>query len=769
MGAKEEIESGQAVLGLEFGSTRIKGVLIDDSFAPIASGSFSWENQLTDGIWSYPLDEIIKGLEACYASLKKDVSGKYGLTLKSVKAIGISGMMHGYLALDKNQKLLVPFRTWRNTITGQAAKELTDLLGFNIPERWTVAHLYQAILNHEGHVGKIAYLTTLSGYIQLRLTGRKEVGVGEASGIFPIDPETCTYDKRMMDKFASLLEPYKFSWKPLEILPEVKKAGEECGTLTLEGAALLDPEGDLASGIPLCPPEGDAGTGMAATNAVLPKTGNVSAGTSVFAMVVLEKPLKHVHPEIDVVATPVGKPVAMVHCNNCCGELDNWVRLFQEASGICGKEVSLSDMYWLLYSKALEGDKDLSGLEACNYLSGESITGLKEGEPFFAHKFGAKMNIANFMKTQLYSSLATLSLGMDILGKEENVRIERMAGQGGFFSVKNVGPRVMAAALKSPISLTETAGEGGPWGMAILASYMVSRKKNQALEDFLANSVFKKAKVTYVYPSKDDLESFALFTSRYQHTLTVERAAVGPEIIISDDSELLALKKRVWQANLQLVKDGLVVLTWGNVSAIDRRRGIVVIKPSGVDYQKMRPEDMTVVDLDGHVLNSSLRPSSDTPTHLELYKAFKEIGGITHTHSVNAVAFAQAGRSLRAYGTTHADAFYGDVPLTRELTEEEISQNYEKNTGKVIIEAFKGLDPTAIPAVLVKNHGPFTWGPTPEKAVENALILEVDAEMALKTEMLNPQAPRVSQDLMDKHYSRKHGTQAYYGQGKKND
>lgn len=761
---KDFIENGQGVIGIEFGSTRIKAVLIDDRAHPLANGSFAWENQLIDGIWSYPQEQIIPGLQACYASLAKDVETKYGVKLTKAKALGISGMMHGYMAFDDKDNLLVPFRTWRNTITKEAASKLTDLFGFNIPERWSIAHLYQAILKKEPHVKNISHISTLTVYIQYLLTGKRAIGIGEASGMFPIAPDGTSFDKKMLAQFQDLIKDEGFAWNIGDILPTIKKAGEIAGTLTKEGAKLLDPSGNLEAGIPLCPPEGDAQTGMAATNSIAPKTGNVSAGTSVFAMVVLEKPLSTLHREIDVVTTPEGKPTAMVHANNCCGELDNWVSLFDEAIKVTGNTVSKGDLYKSLYEASLKGDENVGNLEACNYLSGESITSIDNGQAMFLHKFNDKMNLANFMRAQLFSALATLRLGMDILDKE-GVQIQRMSGQGGFFTVRSVGPKVMAAALRTNIDLMQTAGEGGPWGMAILASYMVNKKKDEDLQSFLNRAVFKDAPLETF--SKDDLKkSFDAYMVNYAHTIKVEKAAVE-KIDVKNDPTIAELKKRVYEANLELVKYGLVVLTWGNVSAIDRAKGLVVIKPSGVDYKTMKAEDMVVVDLDGNVVEGNLRPSSDTPTHLALYKAFKDVGGICHTHSVNAVAFAQAGKPLQAYGTTHADTFYGDVPLTRSLTKDEIEKDYELNTGKVIIEAFKGIDPLSIPAVLVKNHGPFTWGTSPEKAVENALILETDAEMAIKTEKLNPNAKRVDQYLLDKHYLRKHGKNAYYGQKKK--
>lgn len=760
---KETIQAGETVLGLEFGSTRIKACLIDKNATPLASGSFSWENQLNNGIWSYSLEQIISGLKACYASLSEDVKKKYGIYLEKAKAIGISGMMHGYMPFDQEGNLLVPFRTWRNTITAQASEELTELFQFNIPQRWSISHFYQAILNGEKHVSQVSYLTTLAVYVQYLLTGVRAVGIGEASGMFPIGADGKDYDADKEVLFDKLAQSNGFSKPISSLLPKIVKVGETAGTLTKEGAKLLDPSGHLQAGIPFCPPEGDAGTGMAATDAIAPLTGNVSAGTSVFAMVVLDKPLNKLHKEIDIVTTPEGKPTAMVHANNCCGELDNWVSLFDQALKANGATVDKGSLYKNLYESSLKADENVGGLEATNYLSGEAITDIKDGQALFMHHFNDKMSLPNFMRAQLFTSLATLRLGMDILAKE-GIKITKMAGQGGFFTVRSVGPAVMAAALRSDITLLQTAGEGGPWGMALLASYLVWKKKDEGLQAYLDRAIFSHAKAEQ-FKAGDMAVSFDKFMENYQHTLEVERTAVKKEE--TSTSSLDDLKKRVYQANMDLVRHGLVILTWGNVSAIDREKGLVVIKPSGVDYQKMKWEDMVVVDLNGKVVEGTMNPSSDTPTHLALYKAFPTLGGICHTHSINAVAFAQAGRSITAYGTTHADAFYGDVPLTRSLTKAEIEKDYELNTGKVIVEAFKGIDPLSIPAVLVKNHGPFTWGATPEKAVENAMILEADAQMALKTEVINPSVKRVDQNLLDKHYNRKHGKNAYYGQNNK--
>ena len=520
----EVIRSGKAVLGMEFGSTRIKAVLVDPEGNPIASGSHGWENRLENQIWTYSLKDIREGLQDCYAGLKQDVKEKYGETLTQLAAMGFSGMMHGYMAFDKDNELLVPFRTWRNTMTEDAAKELSELLSFNIPQRWSVAHLYQAILNKEPHVAEIQYVTTLAGYIHWMLTGEKVVGVGEASGMFPIDSTQNDYDQSMVDKFDALLQEQGVALKLREIFPEVLVAGEQAGILTETGAAWLDPSGDLEAGIPLCPPEGDAGTGMTATNSVAVRTGNVSAGTSVFAMVVLEQALSKYYEEIDMVTTPDGKPVAMVHCNNCTSDLNAWVGLFGEAMEAFG--VKPDTLYGTLYRKALEGDADCGGLLAYNYFSGESITGFEEGRPLFVRRPDSKFSLANFMRVHLMTSLGALKVGMDILVKEEQVQIDKMLGHGGLFLTKGVGQRIMAAAMQTPVFVMETAGEGGAWGIAILASYMQQKAEGETLPEYLNAKVFHGEEGSVIQPDAADVEGFEQFMTDYKKGLAIERAAV---------------------------------------------------------------------------------------------------------------------------------------------------------------------------------------------------------------------------------------------------
>lgn len=526
MGAKEDILAGKTALGIEFGSTRIKAILIGKDNTPIASGSHEWENQLVDHIWTYSLDAIWEGLRDCYQKMAADVKEKYGVVLKSVGAIGFSAMMHGYMAFDAAGELLVPFRTWRNTITEEAAEKLTEAFSYNIPQRWSIAHLYQAILNKEEHVKDVAFFTTLAGYIHWKLTGRKVLGVGEASGMFPIDTATKDYNEQMVQKFDELVAPKGFGWKLREIFPKVLVAGDDAGRLTAEGAKLLDVSGKLQAGIPLCPPEGDAGTGMAATNSVAVRTGNVSAGTSVFGMIVLEKDLSKPYEAIDIVTTPAGHQVAMVHCNNCTSDLNAWVGIFREFSEAFGIEVDMNKLFGTLYNKALEGDADCGGLLAYNYFSGEHITGFNEGRPLFVRKPDSKFNLANFMRVNLFTSLGALKVGFDILLKNEDVKIDKIYGHGGLFKTKGVGQGILAAALNSPVSVMETAGEGGAWGIALLASYMVNKADGETLDQFLADKVFGGSAGSEMQPNPADVAGFDAFIERYKAGLPIERAAV---------------------------------------------------------------------------------------------------------------------------------------------------------------------------------------------------------------------------------------------------
>jgi len=520
------IEGGKVILGIEFGSTRIKAVLIDENHAPIASGSHEWENRYENGIWTYSLEDIWMGLQDSYRKLKDEVIEMYATPLRTVGAIGFSAMMHGYMAFDKNGNQLVPFRTWRNTMTGQAQNELIDLFQFNIPQRWSIAHLYQAILNKEPHVKDISYLTTLAGYVHWKLTGEKVLGIGEASGMFPIDSEANDYDERMIGLFNQQLNAENIPWKMREILPRVLVAGDAAGVLSEEGAKLLDPTGELQAGIPLCPPEGDAETGMVATNSVAERTGNVSAGTSVFAMIVLEKPLSTVYPEIDIVATPTGKPVAMVHSNTCTSDINAWVDLFQEFTNALGVEIDESRLFEMLYKQALLGDEDCGGLLSYNYFSGETITHLDEGRPLFVRTSESRFNLPNFMRVHLFSALGALKIGMDILFEQEKVKLDQLLGHGGFFKTEEVGQKIMAAAMNVPVSVMETAGEGGAWGIALLAAYMLNKSDGESLEGYLTDKVFAGEKGSTVTPDPKDVDGFATFMERYKDGLVIERTAV---------------------------------------------------------------------------------------------------------------------------------------------------------------------------------------------------------------------------------------------------
>ena len=527
MDAKELIQSGKAILGIEFGSTRIKAVLIDDAHKPIAQGSHTWENQLVDGLWTYSLDAIWGGLQDCYSDLRANVQKQYGVEIKSLASIGISAMMHGYMAFNAKNELLVPFRTWRNTNTGKAAAELSELFKFNIPLRWSISHLYQCILNGDEHVKDITFQTTLAGYIHWMLTGEKVLGIGDASGMIPVDSTTNTYCADMVEKFDKLVAPKGYGWKLLDIFPKVLVAGEDAGKLTAEGAAKLDVSGNLQAGIPLCPPEGDAGTGMVATNAVKQRTGNVSAGTSSFSMIVLEKALSKAYEPIDMVTTPDGSPVAMVHCNNCTSDINAWVNIFKEFEELMGIPVDMDVLYGKLYNKALEGDADCGGLLAYNYVSGEPITGLAEGRPMFVRSANDKFNLANFMRANLYATIGVLKIGNDILLKEEKVKIDRITGHGGLFKTAGVGQRILAAAINSPISVMETAGEGGAWGIALLASYLVNNAKNENLADFLENTVFAGETGVEIAPTAEDVEGFNKYIATYKAGLAIEQAAVA--------------------------------------------------------------------------------------------------------------------------------------------------------------------------------------------------------------------------------------------------
>lgn len=524
--AKSTIEAGKAILGIELGSTRIKAVLIDQENKPIAQGSHTWENQLVDGLWTYSIEAIWSVLQDCYADLRTNVKNAYGIEIETLAAIGVSAMMHGYMPFNKKEEILVPFRTWRNTNTGRAAAALSELFVYNIPLRWSISHLYQAILDNESHVNEIDFLTTLAGYVHWQITGEKVLGIGDASGMLPIDPTTHNYSAEMVAKFNKLIAPKEYNWKLEDILPKVLSAGENAGVLTPEGSKKLDASGHLKAGIPVCPPEGDAGTGMVATNAVKQRTGNVSAGTSSFSMIVLEKELSKPYEMIDMVTTPDGSLVAMVHCNNCTSDLNAWVNLFKEYQELLGIPVDMDEIYSKLYNIALTGDTDCGGLLSYNYISGEPVTGLADGRPLFVRSANDKFNLANFMRTHLYASVGVLKIGNDILFNEEKIKVDRITGHGGLFRTKGVGQRILAAAINSPISVMETAGEGGAWGIALLGSYLVNNEKKQSLADFLDESVFVGDAGIEVSPTPEDVAGFNAYIENYKAGLPIEEAAV---------------------------------------------------------------------------------------------------------------------------------------------------------------------------------------------------------------------------------------------------
>ena len=523
--AKSTIETGKAMLGIELGSTRIKAVLIDQDNKPIAQGSHSWENQLVDGLWTYSLDAIWNGLQDCYADLRANVKEQYGIEIETLAALGVSAMMHGYMPFDKEGNLLAEFRTWRNTNTGEAAVALSELFVYNIPLRWSISHLYQAILNNEPHVRNIHFLTTLAGYVHWQLTGEKVLGIGDASGMLPIDPKTKNYSAPMIEKFNQLIAPKGFGWQVQDILPKVLLAGENAGKLTAEGARRLDVAGHLKAGIPVCPPVGDAGTCMVATYAVKQRTGNVSAGTSSFSMIVLEKDLSKPYEMIDMVTTPDGSLVAMVHCNNCTSDLNAWVNLFKEYQELLGIPVDMNEIFGKLYNHALQGDADCGGLLSYNYISGEPVTGLAEGRPLFVRSANDKFYLANFMRAHLYASVGVLKIGNDILFKQEKVKVDRITGHGGLFKTKGEGQHELAAAIDSPISVMETAGEGGAWGIALPASFLVNNTAGQTLADFLEEKVFAGNAGVEIAPTAEDVAGFNAYIENYKAGLPIEETA----------------------------------------------------------------------------------------------------------------------------------------------------------------------------------------------------------------------------------------------------
>ena len=525
--AQQAIADGDTTLGIELGSTRIKAVLIGPDHTALAAASYSWENQYIDRLWTYPLESVWTGLQECYAALISDVQDRYAVPVTTLRALGVSAMMHGYLPFDADDQLLVPFRTWRNTNTGPAVEMLSEAFAYNIPHRWSIAHLHQAITNGEPHVHRIAHLTTLAGYVHEQLTGQRVLGVGDASGMFPIDSATATYDAAMVATFDRLVADHELPWRLADLLPIVRRAGEPAGTLTETGARRLDASGLLQPGMPLCPPEGDAGTGMVATNSVAPRTGNVSAGTSIFAMVVLEQPLSRMHHALDLVTTPAGDPVAMVHCNNGASEISAWADLFAEFADLIGANADIAAVYQTLFRASLSGVPDCGGLLAYNYLSGEPITGLTDGRPMFLRSPDSTFNLATFMRTQLFAVLGTLRIGMDVLQKDEGARLDTMYAHGGLFATKGVAQKYLAAAIDTPVSVGATAAEGGAWGIAVLAAYQTRREPDQSLADYLQTEVFAAAQLAAVQPDPVDVAGFDAFMSRYVAALPVQEAAAN--------------------------------------------------------------------------------------------------------------------------------------------------------------------------------------------------------------------------------------------------
>ncbi|MBQ9911059.1 MAG: ATPase [Lachnospiraceae bacterium] len=525
MDIRRLIDEGRGIVGIEFGSTRIKAVLIDENHVPAASGDYTWENRFENGVWTYPEHQFYEGLQECFSALQEDVESQYGTKIKKLKALGFSAMMHGYLAFNDRDELLVPFRTWRNTITGEAAAELSELFHFNIPQRWTIAHVRQAVLNREPHLKDLCRVNTLAGWMHYRMTGNWVVGIGEASGIMPVDSRTMDYDQHMIDIFDRLNAEAGYGFKAREIFPKAVTAGADAGLLTEEGARLLDPTGTLEAGCVVAPPEGDAGTGMAATNAVRMRTGNVSAGTSVFSMVVLEKALSDYYEAIDMVTTPDGSPVAMVHCNNCTSDLNAWVRIMKEGMERLGFKPDTNELYTALFKAALEGSPDCGQVLSYNYVSGEAITHVGTGSPMLVRSQEADFTLPNFMRSLLYSALATLKLGNNILLKEEKVRVDTLYGHGGFFKTKGVGQQLLADALNVPVSVMATAGEGGPWGMALLASYCVNREDKESLPDFLQNKVFHGETGERLDPDSEGVKGFETYAAAYEKGLAMEREA----------------------------------------------------------------------------------------------------------------------------------------------------------------------------------------------------------------------------------------------------
>lgn len=732
-------------MGIELGSTRVKSLLLDEDGHLLAEGSASWKSENVDGLWTYGYDEVENKLKESLHDLKKKIS-----PFPSISSIGISAMMHGYIALNKNNEPISPFITWQNTWSEQEARELSSLLSFHIPARWSVAHLYKYIKKANPHLKEVTHILTLASYVHYLLTGEIAIGMGDASGMFPLSPISKDYDERMLALFDENAKKHGFD-KPLKsLLPAIHPCNEFVGKLNERGAALLE----LDQGIPLVAPEGDSSTGLVSTNSLAAGNCSISVGTSVFLMAPLEKSLSHPREEIDIVFSPAGQEVAMVHCNNCSLEINEKVSLVEEALALFGHKEDKGKIYETLFEEAQKGGE---GVVSIPYRSGESITSIAEGHPLLITDPSYKTSIASIMKAELFSSFATLSIGTKIL-LEEGGEVKLAFAQGGLFSSSDYPQKVLSMALKVPVTVQEGSSLGGPYAMAILALYPFHQEV--PLSEFVSPFVAKGSKI--IEATEEEKEEYRLYLRKFEKALALEKLLDEKKEV--GTAKILKLRKEVYDANMDLYRSGLIIYTWGNVSGIDRDLGLIAIKPSGVPYESMKEEDIVILDLEGNKVMGSLSPSSDTPTHLEIYKEHPEVKGIVHTHSVFAVAFAQAGKDIVSYGTTHADYFHGDVKCLRALSEEEISSEYEKNTGKVINEYLKGKDALEVPAVLVKNHGPFTFGSSPSEALYHARVLEEVAKMAYLSQGINPDISRVDQYLLDKHYNRKHGKDAYYGQ-----
>jgi L-ribulose-5-phosphate 4-epimerase len=764
----------QASLGIELGSTRIKACLVAPDGTTLATGGFTWENRLVDGLWTYSLEEVRAGVRAAYGELAANVEREHGARPASFAAIGVSAMMHGYLAFDASGELLVPFRTWRNTNTATASAELSEAFGFAIPLRWSAAHLYQAVLDGEQHVPRVHAITTLAGHVHELLTGRHVLGVGDASGVFPIDTATGSYDARMLGVFDELAASRGATGLRIaSALPEVLSAGEDAGELTAEGAALLDAAGVLRPGVPVCPPEGDAGTGMVATGAVAPRTGNVSAGTSIFAMVVLEEALRTPHEEIDIVTTPAGDPVAMVHCNNGASELNAWADVFGEFAQALGHPSRPDAVFEALLGAALDAGAD-EGMLVYNFLSGEPIAGLQEGRPLFVRTPGSRLTLAGFARAQLQGAFATLSLGMRTL-TDEGVTIEEMRAHGGMFRTRGVAQRILAAALGAPVSVADTAAEGGAWGIAVLGLFRKARLDGTAagrdLSAWLDQEMFTGASARTVVPEAAEVAAFESYLQRWSEGLAVEAAAVAAVPVTNADAreqgadmtdfspEVQAsidrVRADVARLHGELTRYGLVVWTGGNVSGRVPGSDLFVIKPSGVSYDDLTPENMILCDLDGDAIpgtpGAERSPSSDTAAHAYVYRNMPEVGGVVHTHSTYAVAWAARAEPIPCAITGMADEFGGEIPVGP------FAIIGDDSIGRGIVETLRGHRSRA---VLMQNHGPFTIGKDARDAVKAAVMVE-DAARTIHIARQLGEPVAIPQDRIDALYDR---YQNVYGQ-----